>query len=166
MNVGKKIADQVADQLTRKVSRAISNSIAKGAKETGRKAVESAKDKKASKDNQSKGQAKHGTQQTVNDTTKRPGPKRNISKEIKHHKRAFDYLVIVTEDGPCFVVDGKVKAEKAAKMYLNYRPEANAGDYELGRCRFNVTTQKYELVTDPEAKTQGTFPVHIFHMEG
>ena len=55
------------------------------------------------------------TSQSGFDTTKRPGPKRNISKEIKNHKRAFDYLIIVTESGPCFVVDGEVKAEKAAK---------------------------------------------------
>lgn len=100
------------------------------------------------------------------DTSKRPGPKRNISKKIRNHKRAFDYLIIVTENGPCFVVDGEVKAEDAAKKYLNFRPEADAvGSYETGRARFNVTTQEYELVTDPEAKTQGTFPVHIFHME-
>lgn len=106
------------------------------------------------------------TSQSGFDTSKRPGPKRNISKEIRNHKRAFDYLIIVTESGPCFVVDGEVKAEKAAKMYLNFRPEADAvGSYEESRARFNVTTQAYELVTDPEAKTQGTFPVHIFHME-
>ena len=112
------------------------------------------------------GDATSSVQKTGNDTTKRPSPKRNISKEIRKHKRAFYYLVIVTEGGPCFVVDGRIKAEKAARMYLNYRPQADiASSYEEGRARFNVTTQTYEIVTDPEAKTQGTFPVHIFHME-
>ncbi len=147
-SIARRFSRQVVKKLTNKASSKAADSIAKGAT----KAVDRIREPKSPASTYKEDIAK--------------GPKRDISKEIRKHKRNFDYLVIRTEDGPCFVVDGKVRQDKAVAMYLNFYPEADAdGTYEAGRARFNVTTQNYEIVGE-DAPVQGTFPVHIFHMEG
>ncbi len=90
---------------------------------------------------------------------------RNISKEIRRHRRTFDYLIIPTEEGRMFVVDASMKLDKAIAFYLMFRPnEDPMANYSEGRARYNVVTQTYELVDD-DAPVQGTFPVHVIRME-
>ena len=92
-------------------------------------------------------------------------PKRNIARDIRRHKRSFDYGVFRTDGGKFFVVDAEVKLDRAVRLFLEFRPnEDPMSDYREGRVRFNVTSREYELV-DGDAPTQGTFPVHIFRME-
>ena len=91
-------------------------------------------------------------------------PQKSIAKQIeKPPKKAFDYLVIQDDDGGrCFVVDGKVPSDRAARMFIGFRPGSNPlAVYRTGHCRYNVVTQRYEVCE----QGKGTFPVHIFEME-
>lgn len=142
--IGKRIANQVTNNLTRRASKGISDSIVKGAKKGAGKFKDASKGDDGDK-----------------------GPKRDIAKEIKHHKRKFDeYLVVVSDEGLFFAVDAdRVRADDAAKMFLDYRPMADAaGAYSEGRLRWDVKAQRYEVV--PEGADQhGSFKVHLFYME-
>ena len=139
MNFAEKVMRKVENRMANKVVGRITDSAVKGAKSVADKAR--SEDPKA----------------TV--------PKKDIAKEIKHHKRQFDYIIIRTDEGKMFVVDAKVKLDRTIDMYLKFRPtEDPLANYSQGRARYNVTTQSYELV-DEDAPVQGTFPVHVIRME-
>lgn len=143
MNFAKKVARKVENRLAGKVAGAITDSAVKGAKSVASK----------------------GRQAKTEVPKDQPVEKRNISKDIKRHKRAFDYLIIPTDEGRMFVIDGSMKLEKAVEMYLRFFPTADPmANYSEGRARYNVTTQSYELVPE-DAPVQGTFPVHVIRME-
>lgn len=90
-------------------------------------------------------------------------PKKNIRRQIRHPpKKAFDYRVIMEDGIAYFVVAATVSSDKAAEMFRKYRPMAGPLDtYAFRFCRYNVSTQGYELCDDQP----GAFPVHTFLME-
>ena len=144
MSFADKVARKVENRLANKVAGAITDSAVKGTKSIASKG----------------GKGKAPKERPVKDVQ----PKRDISKEIRKHKRQFDYWIVRTEDGPCFLVDASMKLDKAVELYLGFFPEADPmAGYSEGRARYNVTDRTYELVSE-DAPIQGTFPVHVFRM--
>ena len=90
-------------------------------------------------------------------------PKKSVKSQIRHPpKKAFDYRVIMEDGFAYFVVAATVSSDKAAEMFRRFRPKAGPMEtYAFRYCRYNVSTQEYELCDDQP----GAFPVHAFYME-